>query len=188
MPYVFSKADTVWLGVANLVTKIMQETGALKAYSMCCQETNNEFLKIAEDTIYRQLLMDISKFFDRPTIAGNMNCSIPQLRKMCLRETSKFVEGENDCLIKEIDDLIKLFEDVISKELRNKKLAHFDLEELFAFNQHFIIFGDVENLVVKLGNVISEVGARLMLVEVNYPTIDAYARAYCKAIEELHTN
>ena len=36
MPYVFSKADTVWLGVANLVTKIMQETGALKAYSMCC--------------------------------------------------------------------------------------------------------------------------------------------------------
>lgn len=102
MPYVFSKADTVWLGVANLVTKIMKEAGALKAYSMCCQGTKNEFLIIAEDTIYRQLLMDISKFFDRPTIAGNTNCSIPQLRERCLQDTSKFIEGENDNLIKKL--------------------------------------------------------------------------------------
>lgn len=182
---VFSEAGTVWLGVANLVTKVMQETGALKAYSMRCQDATNEFLKIAEDTIYRQLLMDISKFFDRPTIAGNMNCSIPQLRKMCLRDKIKFAEGEDDRLIKEIDDLIKLFEDVISKELRNKKLAHFDLIELFAFNQRFIVFGDIENLVVKMGEVIYDVGVRLILVDVTYPTIDAYAQAYCKALEEL---
>ena len=62
------------------------------------------------------------------------------------------------------------------------------MEELFALNQHFIAFGDIENLVVKLGKVISEVGIRLLLVEVTYPTIDAYAQAYRNAIEVLHTN
>lgn len=185
MHYIFSEAGTVWLGIASLMTKILQEAGALKAYRDCCCNTKNNFLEIAQDALGRQLLMDISKFFDRPTICGNENCSIPQLRKMCLAANDTFTDGENESIIRQIDSLCESFENIISKDMRNKRLAHFDLVELFSSEQTDIFFDALVELISELGNVVSKVGMQLLLMEVTYPTIDDYTKSYEKAIAEL---
>lgn len=182
---VLNKPQAVWLAIANLSTNIMKQTGALIACNECCNIEENEFIKIAYDAISRQLLMDIAKFFDRATTCGNENCSIPMLRELCLSYKDVFTGSEIDSLIKEIDQLVLKFEDTISKQVRNKKLAHFDLEELFSFNDVQISFTSVESLVVKLGEVISKIGIHLLLIKVEFPSIEEYAVAYKNEVNKL---
>ena len=175
----------VWYGISNILQQILMETGALKAYSTLCLDTENRFLQIAEESISRQLTMNIAKVFDNASTCGKINCSIQQLRELCISYEDEFSNGNEDRTIIKIDEVLHLFEVIISKEVRNKKLAHFDLNELFSFKQIQIEFEDIQKLVNKLVIIIEELGDRLSLLQITYPPIEEYSKFYKKELIKL---
>ena len=175
----------VLFGISNILQQILMETGALKAYSNLCLDTENGFLQIAEESISRQLTMNIAKLFDNASTCGKANCSIQQLRELCISYGDEFAKGNEDRTIIKIDEVVHLFEVIISKEVRNKKLAHFDLNELFAFKQVQIEFEDIQKLVNKLVIIIEELGERLSRTQITYLPIEEYSKFYKKELVKL---
>ena len=175
----------VWFGVSNILQQILKETGSLMAYSELCLDTQNGFLQISEESISRQLTMNIAKLFDNASTCGNTNCSIRFLRELCINRKDVFVNGADDITICKIDDSINRFEEVISREIRNKKLAHFDFDELYLFRQTYISFDDIIEIVNGVIVIVEELGNRLEFLSVEYPPITKYAEYFKKELIKL---
>ena len=95
------------------------------------------------------------------------------------------MNGADDITICKIDDSINRFEEVISREIRNKKLAHFDFEELYLFRQTYISFDDIIEIVNGLVVIVEELDNRLEYLSVEYPPITQYAEYFKKELIKL---
>ena len=175
----------VWFGVSNILQQILKETSSLLAYSELCLDTQNGFLLISEESISRQLIMNIAKLFDNASTCGKTNCSIRYLRELCINRKDVFVNGADDVTICKIDDAINRFEEVVSREIRNKKLAHFDFDELYQFRETCIPFDDIIEIVNKLVVIIEELSNRVKYPPVEYSPITQYAEYFKKELIKL---
>lgn len=155
------------------------------AYSELCLDTENGFLQISEESLSRQLTMNIAKLFDNASTCGKSNCSIRYLRELCINRKDIFTNGPDDVTIKKIDEVISRFEEVISREIRNKKLAHFDLDELYLLRQTCISFVDIVDIVNRLVIIVEELDNRLKYLSIKYPPIKQYAEYFKMELNKL---
>lgn len=164
----FKTAEFVWLGVVSLFQFAQKYTAALKAYGEIYGdgETNNPFIDISHSALWRQLISELSKIYDREKTCGEDNLSISQLRQLCLNHKA-FPDGATEDILKELGSLQTRYEMLLSKELRNKKLAHYDLISAFTYRVPTILFGEVEQFVLDTSAVLTEVGERLLLGELS---------------------
>lgn len=176
----------VWFGIAAFTDEVIRKAATLKAYNEHFGRTENVFLTLSHDSIFVQLLLDISKLFDKASFWGNNNCSFLKLREYCISNSNYFPDAENDCLIIAIDNLQNEYEELFSKHMRNKKLAHIDLEELFSFNEVYIRFDDVVTFVEKVKHLVSIIGQRIGMPEVKYPPMETYKECYLSAMKEIN--
>ena len=159
----YNEPHIVWYGIVSLFQFTQKYAAALRAYGEVCgdKEQGNAFIDLAQEAIWRQLLSEISKIYDKESTCGSDNCSMKQLYHVCCNHP-RFPDRENDELLKQIDDLYESYKSLLSKTLRDKKLAHYDLEAVFALESPYVPFDGIERFIVDTGSILSKIGVRLL--------------------------
>ena len=155
-------AEYAWHGIFSLFRFALRYTAALKAYGEIFGDDGpeNRFIEVAHETIWRQLMSELSKIFDAAGFGIFDNLSIKQLCKRCVNHAA-FPDGEENELIKQMDELQDRYETLLSKNLRNKKLAHYDMFSIFTQQpEHPILFSQVEQFVLDTNAALIAVGER----------------------------
>ena len=119
--------------------------------------------EISENALEQQVLSVFSRIFDKATTCGHDNCSINALREKCCESDA------SEDLIKKIDSLIEEYEATISKDVRNKKLAHFDYKSVMYGKPCYISFASLAQLADDLSDTISAVSREFMPGEICFP-------------------
>jgi len=150
------------MGITCYLAFISQYISAIETLQYDRPELlSNAYIELANQAIERQLTMDICKIYDRENYRDNINCSMEALRGACLACPESFPKEEKDELICEISSLYVRFEEIISRNTRNKKLAHGDLEELFSINAVYIEFEKEKELFLRTVETLEKVAHRL---------------------------
>ena len=159
----YDEPHIVWYGIVSLFQFTQKYAAALRAYGEVYgdKEQGNAFIDLAQEVIWRQLLSEISKIYDKESTCGSDNCSMKLLYHLCCNNRH-FPDGESDVLLKQIDRLYERYESLLSKRIRNKKLAHYDLEAVFALESPYVPFDDIERFIVDTGSILSKIGVRLL--------------------------
>ena len=159
----YNEPHIVWYGIVSLFQFTQKYAAALRAYGEVYgdKESGNVYIDLSQEVIWRQLLSEISKIYDKKSTCDFDNCSMKQLYHVCCNNRH-FPEGESDVLLKQIDRLYERYESLLSKRIRNKKLAHYDLEAVFALESPYVPFDDIERFIVDTGSILSKIGVRLL--------------------------
>lgn len=173
-----SSVDDVLFGMMAIVQQLNNEAGALKAYNDYSDTTDNGFLRLSETCINRQLLMDLAKIFDDEAFRNKPNCSIKQLRAQCLAHKEHFSDDESDSVITSIDTLIDQYNSILPREIRNKRLAHFDLIIFLSMTQFEIPFQNIISILIGLNNLVINIASRIYPFPTSIITLDEYKNYY----------
>ncbi len=158
----------VWYGLQILEYSIFHYAAASAAWDdlkenekekVVMDKMNNPYLVTTEYALKMQLITEIAKFFDKEKSKDNVNCSINELR-FVLENNDKYKSNkETEAYLNTIDELCKRYESIISKNFRNKTLAHNDLKKLFEDGPVFntIKYNEVYELVRDIDIFISTV-------------------------------
>ena len=159
----YNEPHIVWYGIVSLFQFAQKYAAALRAYGEVYgdKKSGNVYIDLSQEAIWRQLLSEISKIYDKESTCGSDNCSMKQLYHVCCNHP-RFPDRENDELLKQIDDLYERYKSLLSKTLRDKKLAHYDLEAVFALESPYIPFNGIERFIVDTGSILSKIGVRLL--------------------------
>ena len=136
---------------------VMQKRRARK------QEPLSDFLEICEIALEQQTLSIVSKLFDSDSTHGHTNCSIQTLKKQCAEL------NVNKHILEAIDRLIEEYQSVVSKDVRNKRLAHLDYDSLQEGVAYNIDFESLLNLIDGLCELLSVVSSEVLIGEIVFP-------------------
>ena len=190
----FSQPQIVWYGLIDHLKQIREYIAILKVFNEICPNLPNRFLRTSKTAVEKQLLLDIAKIFDPARYRGDENCSIELLKELCLNaekedsRTPKFPNRESNPLIIRIDEAYRQYESVISKQLRNKKMAHNDLYAMFNGTFLQASFDQVVILVENCSTIISEIGERLLGAKLKFSTIADLEKTYEDSLKDLIGN
>lgn len=122
-----------------------------------------------------QLIFDKAHFNDRAHSEILDNCSVMLLREKCLTDEMRifFKDGEEDEIIQALSQCQNRYEECIPLGVRNKMMAHHDLEKIRSFESTYVYFEDIKNLIIQLSEVLNKVVFRLMRIEITYESIES---------------
>lgn len=166
---VYNEPHIIWVAIITLFRFAQKYAAALKAYGNVHKDdgAQNAYIDVAQEALWRQLMSELSKIYDRESTCGSDNCSIRQLRQCCLNHATS-MHGKSSELIAQLDALCERYESLFSRELRNKKLAHYDLKAVFSQEPPPIAFDDVEQFINDTAHTLQQIGDCLLGVEVNF--------------------
>lgn len=166
---VYNEPHIIWVAIITLFQFAQKYAAALKAYGNVYKDdgAQNAYIDVAQEALWRQLMSEMSKIYDRESTCGSDNCSIRQLRQCCLNHATA-MHGKSSELIAQLDALCERYESLFSRELRNKKLAHYDLKAVFSQEPPPIAFDDVEQFINDTAHTLQQIGDCLLGVEVNF--------------------
>lgn len=166
---VYNELHIIWMAIITLFQFAQKYTAALKAYGNVYKDdgAQNAYIDVAQEALWRQLMSELSKIYDRESTCGSDNCSIRQLRQCCLNHATA-MHGKSSELTAQLDALCERYESLFSRELRNKKLAHYDLIAVFSQEPPPIPFDDVEQFINETAHTLQQIGDCLLGVEVNF--------------------
>ena len=170
MPNSVYNEPHIILGALIILFQFAQKyAAALEAYGNVYKDdgAQNAYIDVAQEALWRQLMSELSKIYDRESTCGSDNCSIRQLRQCCLNHATA-MHGKSSELIAQLDALCERYESLFSRELRNKKLAHYDLKAVFLQEPPPIAFDDVEQFINDTAHTLQQIGDCLLGVEVNF--------------------
>ena len=152
------------IAICTLFQFSQRYTAALKAYGEMYgdRSSGNDFLDISQETIWRQLLSELSKLYDAEKTKRNVNCSFRRIKSLYFDSNRQLCKEKNDSIINRIDELQHRYEKLLTKQLRNKKLAHYDFEKVYEQVSQTLSFAEVEQFVKDTGEVLEK------LCEQNY--------------------
>ena len=122
-----------------------------------------EILKKSMKAIEQQTLSTISKIFDPEKTCGHTNCSIKTLRNLCSEQ------NVSTSILEQMDKLVEKYQSVISKETRDKRLAHMDYESMQEETVYTIEFEPLLGLIEDLCELVSAVSREVMTGEITFP-------------------
>ncbi len=163
-------ADT-WMNLVVLFGFARHYTAALKAYGEIYKgdSSGNDFIDISQESLMRQLLSELSKIYDRESSCGRDNCSIKQLRKM-ISMIEEIGSKDRVELLRQIDELQKSYECLLPSDVRNKKIAHYDLKSIqIQFGPSYVLFKDIEKLVEGTDSLFAKIGNTIFAGELFSP-------------------
>jgi len=166
---VYNEPHIIWVAIITLFRFAQKYAAALKAYGNVYKGdgAQNAYIDVAQEALWRQLMSELSKIYDRESTCGSDNCSIRQLRQCCLNHATA-MHGKSSELTAQLDALCERYESLFSRELRNKKLAHYDLEAVFSQEPPPIPFDDVEQFINETAHTLQQIGDCLLGGEVNF--------------------
>lgn len=149
-----------------LVYEAQKNVAALKVFQRRMEEKQESLpaiLEISMKAIEQQTLSIISKLFDSEKTCGYTNCSIETLRKLCSEQ------NVSRDILEKMDKLVEKYQSTISKETRNKRLAHMDYESMIEGITYYIDFESLGDLIESLCDFISAVSREVMMGEITFP-------------------
>ncbi len=184
----------VWYGIQNEYAKLRKNYSFL----LSCRQLSDDgvdiekyaTLNIAMAAVKEQLVLFLVKLFDNARHKNRFNetpnCSINLLKELCLsKETSRSrIRKEN--LEAEFESVIVFEKTILSKEQRNKKIAHYDLEHMFDMETIMIDLCKVGELVWKLDNLLSLVSECLIGARIQFESITELKNTYTAELMKLY--
>ena len=166
---VYNEPHIIWGALIILFPFAQKYAAALKAYGNVYKDdgAQNAYIDVAQEALWRQLMSEMSKIYDRESTYGSDNCSIRQLSRCCLNHATA-MHGKSSELTAQLDALCERYESLFSRELRNKKLAHYDLKAVFTQESPPIVFDDVEQFINDTAHTLQQVGDCLLGVKVDF--------------------
>ena len=169
-------AKIAWFGLKVFAHEIGNYLAAVKAVGVIQKGTGkeiwteNKYLVLSEQAIWRQLVLDITKLFDTEKTGKYDNCSLKMIKALCLEEKYLYLfpKGQDDPLIQAIDKMYDKYISTTTLHVRNKKIAHHDLNEIFLSNIPCLLFSDIEELANETIQLIYKIGIRLWGVPLEY--------------------
>lgn len=175
------------------IKETLEQAAALRAYScvFCNRNCENVFLQRAHDSIWRELISELARIFDKPSTKNKSgqdeNCTLLRLKEMCLKEgyLVLFPEGEADTAVQALNVVIQKYHDLPIKKSRNKQLSHHDIKQLFGGECIEISFDDLECLILETADAFADIYNRYLLglVEFSYPPYDLLVTKYRESLQ-----
>ena len=133
--------------------------------------TPSPFMEICEQAVEQQLLSLLSKVFDKEETCGKINCSFRTLQK---EGREKNLSQATICAI---DDLYADYEQIISRDVRNKKLAHIDWEMLYNSKLATVDYSDLLQFIKKTCATINAISKEALFADIVMPNISEIEKA-----------
>ena len=171
--------------------EIREQAAATRAYVNVFgnDECDNIFLKRSGDAIWRELLSEIARVFDRSKTRNDENCTFLRLKEVCLKEQylSLFPNGEQDDLIQALDSICEHYKTLPIKTARNKQLSHHDMNQLFDGDEIKISLDKLENFIEDTTKVFEKIYTRFYFgwIEVSFPQYDILVAKFESALLKL---
>ena len=174
----YDKPEMVCIALTTFINEIRGQSAAIRAYDNVFQDNNtsNVFLKRAYESIWLELLSETARIFDKAYTGNNENCTFLRLRALCIKEqySSLFPSGENDSLVRSLDEVLDLYSQLPIGKSRNKQLAHHDMKQIFEGECIAISLDQVEKLISTATEVLSKIYTRICFgfFDVSFPAYD----------------
>ena len=189
-----SKYDTpenLCFALTAFITEIREQSAAIRAYDNVFQNKpcDNVFLQRSYDSIWRELLSEIARIFDKANTGSSENCTLLRLKELCCKEQYSFLfpNDGKDNLIQSLDAVFEYYNQLPIKKSRNKQLSHHDLKQIIAGEYIEIHMEQVENLIANTTDVFAKIYTRFSLgfFEISFPDYDILVEIFEKAIKQL---
>ncbi len=187
MEETLNKPLIVWTGLTTLINESLKHVAALNILNEKLEKKENRFLRIIYETTSCYLLLEVAKIFDKANFKENANCSINKIRELCLKDSKKFPKGTEDALIIKIDALKSRCEATVLMDIRNKKLAHNDLEAMFLGHETIVDATEIQDILKNLAEIMAEISERLIGAKLKFETIEKHMEIYREEFYNLQT-
>ena len=186
----YNTPENVCLALTAFVWEIREQAAALRAYANVFQNRpcDNIFLQRSHDAIWRELLSEIARIFDKARTKSSENCTLFRLRNLCLDEqySHLFPNGETDNLIQSLDRVFEEYTKLPLTASRNKQLAHHDLKQVIAGECIEISMEQIENLIANTADVFAKIYTRFLdFYEISFPEYNLLVDRFEKDIKKL---
>lgn len=176
----YNTPDNVCEALSTFIIEIREQTAALRAYDNIFQNNpcSSIFMQRAYDSIWRELLSEIARIFDKANTGSNENCTFLRLKELCLSEQYSFLfpnKGQNE-LLQCLENIIKQYNQLPILKSRKKQLAHHDLQQVIDGECIEISLEQIERLIENFTDVFAKIRTRFYLgvfevTFINYNTL-----------------
>lgn len=174
------------------IGELRQKSAAIRAYINTYGNvgSNNPYLRCADECIFRELLSELGRIFDKSSTFENENCSVHKLKELCLSEKYKhmFVEDHKDPLIILLDFTAYRYNNLSSINFRNKQLAHHDIKQIKEGNPVEIPFEKIEEIIIDLTKIFEQVITKINSYGLPIPVECSYSTKYEKLVSEYENS
>ena len=187
----YETIDNICVALTAFIIEIGEQTAALRAYDNVFQSEspNHIFLQRAYDSIWRELLSEIARIFDKANTGSSENCTLLRLKELCYSEEYSFLfpDNEKSNLLQSLDKLIEHYNQLPILKSRNKQLAHHDLKQVLSGECIEISLEQIEKLVEDITDVFAKIRTQLYLgnYEVSFANYNALVEQFEKDIRKL---
>lgn len=187
----YNTPDNLCFALETFIIEIREQSAALRAYDNVFQnkQCDNSFFRRSYESIWRELLSEIARIFDKESTGSSENCTLLRLKELCLNEHNVFLfpsGGEND-LLKTFDAVFESYKQLPIGKSRKKQLAHHDLKQVIAGKPIEISLEQIEQLIESVTDVFAKIYSRfnLEIFEASFTNYDVLVEKYEKDIRLL---
>ena len=189
-----SKYDTpenVCIALTTFITEVREQAAAIRAYDNVFQgrACDNIFLQRSYDSIWRELLLEIARIFDKANTRSCENCTFLRLKNLCLNEQYSllFPDGKKDDLMQSLDMVFSDYDQLPINISRRKQLAHHDLKQVIAGECIGISLESIENLIANTTDIFTKICTRFSLgfFEISFPDYKTLVECFESSIKKL---
>ena len=176
------KLDFICDTLLVFVKEVNEQAAAIRAYCnvFSDQECNNVYINRANDAIWRELVSELARIFDKSRTFSDENCTLSRLKEVCLETGDVFPDGNEDELLLEIDRICDDYKNMPIKKARNKQLSHHDIKQLRKTDGIEISLDEVEKLISDTTSFFEKIYSR-----VNYGWIDLSFPDYATLVKSF---
>ena len=177
--YLVPTAIVCFIDVVINCTAAMNAFDSLTANGRKIPEVQLPLWDLIINSVRDRLISELSKLFDKASTGKNTNCSLEQLKEIYM--SSEYDEAS---LVQAIDDLYKQYEALMPvDQIRNKKVAHHDLNSLKDKINTEINMENVNELAEGLSSLYQKSNNILSCIEI--PTVSDVQPCYERAIDSM---
>ena len=160
----YNTPENVCEALTTFIIEIREQAAALRAYDNIFHSElcSNVFMQRAYNSIWRELLSETARIFDKADTGSSENCTLLRLKELCCSEQYSvlFPSREQDDLLQSFENIIEQYNQLPIIKTRNKQLAHHDLKQVTNGECIEISLEQVEQLIENLTNVFSRIRTR----------------------------
>lgn len=180
-PFEFGQVHIVSYGLLRLTNDalhLLQGVEALgeKHPDRVTMPQNCDWYSLAYSSLLKNLVLDVASLLDRAKYGKDSNCNFRELK--CVLENDETRKKKYHNAIDEIDDLLKKYDNVVPDTLRNKVIAHKDLDELFSGDDYPVNLIEITRFLLEGQKIISDVFKKTFGIMIEEPNLNNIKQVY----------
>lgn len=136
----------------------------------------NDWYSLAYSALLKNLVLEVASLLDRAKYGRDSNCNFQELK--CVLENCDDPKQKYQTVIAEIDELLAKHKNMLPDSLRNKVLAHKDLEKLFSLEEYDVNLAEISRFLIEGYKIVSDVMEQTIGVSLPFPDYDAIKHNY----------